>query len=136
MKKEVNILKDIIYMENGETSEFDSCSELYEFLFGKDYFDLTEKERFIRRYKTVFYKVAFYNPNIDIVHTKMGTLGEGFKIISEDYNLENAIVIDTEKDLVMTLKKLKIITILESTSKDNILTRQEKSKYKGNYIII
>lgn len=129
-------MKDIIYMENGDINEFDTCCELYEFLFGKDYFGLTEKEKFIRRYKTVFYKVAFYNPNVEIVHTKMGTLGEGYKIKSEDYNLENAIVIDTERDLVITLKKLKNIIILESKDKENILSIQEKIKFKGNYVII
>ena len=62
-------------------NKFDTLQELYEFIFGTKYFTLTEKEKFIRRYETAFYKIKFYNLDLDIVHTIMGTLGEQYKII-------------------------------------------------------
>ena len=40
-------MKDLIYMEQEEISKFVYLQELYEFIFGKLYFELTEKEKLI-----------------------------------------------------------------------------------------
>lgn len=129
-------MKDLIYMEQEQINKFDSLKELYEFIFGKKYFNLTEKEKFIRRYEIAFYKIKFYGLDLNIVHTNMGTLGEQYKIINEKYDLKKALIIDNEREFVMSLCKIPNITILESKSKDNLLTTKEKEKYKGNYIVI
>ena len=102
-----------------------------------DFFQLsTEKEKFIRRYEIAFYKIKFYNLDLDIVHTMMGTLGEKYKIIDQKYNSEKAFIIDDEKQFVMSLCKISNIIILESKTSNNLLTAKEKEKYKGNYIVI
>lgn len=129
-------MKDIIYMENEQINKFDSIKELYEFIFGQEYFNLTKKEKFIKRYEVAFYKINFYNLDLDIVHTKMGTLGEQYKIKSQEFDLRRAVIIDDERELVISLCKIPNITILESKAKDNLLSAKEKEKYKGNYIII
>jgi len=129
-------MKNLIYMEQDQINKFDSLQELYEFLFGKQYFTLTEKEKFIRRYEIAFYKIKFYELDLDIVHTNMGTLGDQYKIINEDYDLKRAIIIDDEKQFVMSLCRIPSITILESKFSDNLLTIKEKERYKGNYIVI
>lgn len=129
-------MKDLIYIENDNSNEFDSLQELYEFIFGKHYFLLTEKEKFIRRYEIAFYKIKFYGFNFDIVHTSMGMLGDSYKIKTEKYNLNRAIIIDNEREFVMSLCKLPNITILESKNRDNLIKAKEKEKYKGNYIVI
>lgn len=129
-------MKDLIYIEQEQINKFDSLQELYEFIFGKQYFTLTEKEKFIRRYEIAFYKIKFYCLNLDIIHTKMGILGEKYKIISEKYNLDKAIIIDDEREFVMSLCKIPDIIILESKVSNNLLTAKEKEKYKGNYIVI
>lgn len=129
-------MKDLIYIEQEQINKFDSLKELYEFIFGKKYFNLTEKEKFIRRYEIAFYKIKFYGLDLNIVHTNMGTLGEQYKIINEKYDLKKALIIDNEREFVMSLCKIPNITILESKSKDNLLTTKEKEKYKGNYIVI
>ena len=129
-------MKDIIYMENEQINKFDSIKELYEFIFGQEYFNLTEKEKFIKRYEIAFYKINFYKLDLDIVHKKMGTLGEQYKIKSQEFDLTRAIIIDDERELVISLCKIPNITILESKAKDNLLSAKEKEKYKGNYIII
>ena len=129
-------MKDLIYIEQEQINKFDSLKELYEFIFGKKYFNLTEKEKFIRRYEIAFYKIKFYGLDLNIVHTNMGTLGERYKIINEKYDLKKALIIDNEREFVMSLCKIPNITILESKSKDNLLTTKEKEKYKGNYIVI
>lgn len=131
-----SIMKDLIYIEQDQINKFDSLQELYQFIFGKHYFQLNEKEKFIRRYEIAFYKINFYGLKMDIVHTNMGTFGEQYKIIKQDYNLEKAIILDDEKKFVMSLCKIPNITILESKYKDNLLTVKEKEKYRGNYIII
>jgi hypothetical protein len=129
-------MKNLIYMEQKQVNKFDSVQELYEFIFGSKYFTLTEKEKFIRRYEIAFYKIKFYGLNLDIVHTEMGTLGEQYKIIDKKYNLNKALIVDDEKQFVMSVCKIPNITILESKSSDNLLTIKEKEKYKGNYIVI
>lgn len=129
-------MKALIYMEQEQINKFDSLQELYEFIFGKQYFKLTEKGKFIRRYEIAFYKIKFYGLDLDIVHTKMGILGDQYKIIKEKYNLEKSLIIDNEREFIMSLCKIPNITILESKSSDNLLTAEEKEKYKGNYIVI
>ncbi len=129
-------MKDLIYIEQEQINKFDSLQELYEFIFGKQYFHLTEKQKFIRRYEIAFYKIKFYCLDLDIVHTKMGILGEQYKIIKEKYNLDKALIIDNEREFIMSLCKIPNIVILESKLSDNLLTVKEKEKYKGNYIVI
>ncbi len=121
-------MKDLIYMEQEQINKFDSLQKLYEFIFGKQYFNLTEKQKFIRRYEIAFYKIKFYCLDLDIVHTKMGILGEQYKVINEKYNLEKALIIDSEREFVMSLCKIPNITILESKSSNNLLTAKEKEK--------
>lgn len=129
-------MKDLIYMEKKQINKFDSLQELYEFIFGKQYFNLTEKQKFIRRYEIAFYKIKLYRLDLDIVHTKMGTLGEQYKIIKENYNIEKSFIIDDEKSFILSLCKIPNIIILESKLSNNLLTTKEKEQYKGNYIII
>lgn len=129
-------MKNLIYIEQDQINQFNTLQELYEFIFGTKYFTLTEKEKFIRRYETAFYKIKFYNLDLDIVHTIMGTLGEQYKIIDQKYNTEKAFIIDDEKQFVMSLCKFSNIIILESKTSNNLLTAKEKEKYKGNYIVI
>lgn len=129
-------MKNLIYIEQDQINKFDTLQELYEFIFGTKYFTLTEKEKFIRRYETAFYKIKFYNLDLDIVHTIMGTLGEQYKIIDQKYNSEKAFIIDDEKQFVMSLCKISNIVILESKRSNNLLTAKEKEKNKGNYIVI
>lgn len=129
-------MKNLIYIEQDQINQFNTLQELYEFIFGTKYFTLTEKEKFIRRYETAFYKIKFYNLDLDIVHTMMGTLGEQYKIIDQKYNSEKAFIIDDEKQFVMSLCKIPNIIILESKTSNNLLTAKEKEKYKGNYIVI
>ena len=129
-------MKNLIYIEQEQINKFDTLQELYEFIFGMKYFTLTEKEKFIRRYEIAFYKIKFYNLDLDIVHTIMGTLGEQYKIIDQKYNSEKAFIIDDEKQFVMSLCKIPNIIILESKTSNNLLTAKEKEKYKGNYIVI
>ena len=129
-------MKDLIYIEQEKINKFDSLQELYEFMFGKQYFNLTEKQKFIRRYEIAFYKIKFYCLDLDIVHTKMGILGEQYKIIDERYNLNKALIIDNERDFIISLCKIPNITILESKVSDNLLTTKQKEKYMGNYIVI
>ena len=66
----------------------------------------------------------------------MGMLGDSYKIKTEKYNLNRAIIIDNEREFVMSLCKLPNITILESKNRDNLIKAKEKEKYKGNYIVI
>lgn len=129
-------MKNLVYIEQEKINKFNSLHELFEFIFGKQYFNLTEKEKFIKRYEIAFYKIKFYGLNLDIVHTKFGTLGEQYKVIDEKYRLENSLIIDDERKFVMSLCRIPNITILESKESDNLLTRKEKEKYKGNYIVI
>lgn len=129
-------MKNLIYIEQDQINQFNTLQELYEFIFGMKYFNLTEKEKFIRRYEIAFYKIKFYNLDLDIVHTMMGTLGEQYKIIDQKYNTEKAFIIDDEKQFVMSLCKFSNIIILESKTSNNLLTAKEKEKYKGNYIVI
>ena len=129
-------MKNLIYIEQDQINQFNTLQELYEFIFGTKYFTLTEKEKFIRRYETAFYKIKFYNLDLDIVHTIMGTLGEQYKIIDQKYNSEKAFIIDDEKQFFMSLCKIPNIIILESKTSNNLLTAKEKEKYKGNYIVI
>ena len=129
-------MKNLIYIEQDQINQFNTLQELYEFIFGMKYFNLTEKEKFIRRYEIAFYKIKFYNWDLDIVHTMMGTLGEQYKIIDQKYNSEKAFIIDDEKHFVMSLFKISNIIILESKTSNNLLTAKEKEKYKGNYIVI
>lgn len=129
-------MKNLIYIEQDQINQFNTLQELYEFIFGTKYFTLTEKEKFIRRYEIAFYKIKFYNLDLDIVHTIMGTLGEQYKIIDQKYNSEKAFIIDDEKQFVMSLCKIPNIIILESKTSNNLLTAKEKEKYKGNYIVI
>ena len=129
-------MKNLIYIEQDQINQFNTLQELYEFIFGTKYFTLTEKEKYIRRYETAFYKIKFYNLDLDIVHTIMGTLGEQYKIIDQKYNSEKAFIIDDEKQFVMSLCKIPNIIILESKTSNNLLTAKEKEKYKGNYIVI
>lgn len=129
-------MEKIIYIENETIKKCNSLQELYEFIFGKYYFNLTEKEKFIRRYESVFYKIKFYGLNLDIVHTQMGVLGEEYKIINKKYDLNNSFVIDNEREFVISLSKIPNITILENKQGNYLLQEEEKQKYKGNYIII
>ena len=129
-------MKNLIYIEQDQINQFNTLQELYEFIFGMKYFTLTEKQKFIRRYEIAFYKIKFYNLDLYIVHTMMGTLGEQYKIIDQKYNSEKAFIIDDEKQFVMSLCKISNIIILESKTSNNLLTAKEKEKYKGNYIVI
>ena len=129
-------MKNLIYVEKEKINKFDSVQELYEFIFGKEYFTLSEKEKFIRRYEIAFYKIKFYDFDLDIVYTNMGILGEQYKIINKKFNLERAFIIDDERSFILSLCKIPYITILESKYSNNLLTIKEKEKYKGNYIII
>ncbi len=129
-------MNDIIYIENQQIYKFNLIQELYEFIFGKEYFNLTEKQKFIKRYEIAFYKIKFYCIDLNIVHTKLGKLGEQYRIIDKKYNLDKSLIIDNEREFVMSLCKIPNITILESKFKDNLLTAKEKEKYKGNYVII
>ena len=129
-------MKNLIYIEQDQINQFNTLQELYEFIFGTKYFTLTEKQKFIRRYEIAFYKIKFYNLDLYIVHTMMGTLGEQYKIIDQKYNSEKAFIIDDEKQFVMSLCKISNIIILESKTSNNLLTAKEKEKYKGNYIVI
>ena len=107
-------MKNLIYIENEESNQFNDIQELYEFIFGKEYFNMSEKEKFIRRYEIAFYKIKFYELDLEIVHTKMGTIGEKYKIKSENYDLKNSFIIDDEKEFIKSLCKIPNITILES----------------------
>lgn len=129
-------MKNLIYVEKEEINKFDYVQELYEFIFGKEYFTLSEKEKFIRRYEIAFYKIKFYDLDLDIVYTNMGILGEQYKIINKKFNLERAFIIDDERSFILSLCKIPYITILESKYSNNLLTIKEKEKYKGNYVII
>ena len=129
-------MKNLIYIENEQANQFDSLQELYEFIFGKQYFYSTEKQKFIKRYKLAFYITRFHCSNLDIVHTQIGILGEKYKIINEKFNPQKAFVIDNERTFVMSLCRLSNIMILESKNSNNILSAKEKEIYKGNYVVI
>ena len=129
-------MKNLIYIENEESNQFNDIQELYEFIFGKEYFNMSEKEKFIRRYEIAFYKIKFYELDLEIVHTKMGTIGDKYKIKDEKYDLKNSFIIDDEKEFVKSLCKIPNIIILENKTSDNFFTAKEKEKFKGNYIVI
>ena len=129
-------MKNLIYIENEDSYQFETLQELYEFIFGKEYFNMSEKEKFIRRYEIAFYKIKFYELDLEIVHTKMGTIGEKYKIKSENYDLKNSFIIDDEKEFIKSLCKIPNITILESKTSNNFFTAKEKEKFEGNYIVI
>ena len=124
-------MKNLIYIENEDSYQFETLQELYEFIFGKEYFNLSEKEKFIRRYELAFYKIKFYELDLQIVHTKMGTIGDKYKIKSENYDLKNSFIIDDEKEFVKSLCKIPNITILESKTSDIFFTAKEKKKFEG-----
>lgn len=129
-------MKNLIYIEGENNYQFDSVNELYELIFGKNYFKLTEKEKLIKRYSIAFYKIKFNHLNLDIVHTKMGKLGDKYRIISKEFNESNAIIIDSEKEFLISLCKIPYISIMENKDFEGLLSKEEKEKYIGNYIII
>lgn len=129
-------MKNIIYVENQDRYEFDTIQELYELIFGKEYYNLSEKEQLLRRYNIAFYKINFNSIDLDIVHTKMGRIGDRYKLLGEDFDISRAIVIDNDKEFVKSICRIPNIVILESTAIDGLFTKTEKEKYKGNYIMI
>ena len=129
-------MKKIIYVEKEDKYEFDTVDELYHQLFGDDYFNLSEKEKFLRRYNIAFYKIGFNSLDLDIVHTKMGRIGDRYKLLGTDYDINKSIVIDNDRDFVISLCRMPFITILESTDIDGLYTAKEKEKYTGNYVLI
>lgn len=129
-------MEKIIYIENDEVNKFNSLQELYNFIFGEEYFKLREEEKCVKRYEIAFYKIKFHSLNYDIVNTKMGVLTEQYKIINKDYNIENSIIIDNDKSFILSLCKFPNILIIENTKEDLLISKEEKEKYIGNYVIV
>lgn len=129
-------MKNLIYIEKNAVAEFECLTDLYNYIFGKKYSSLSDREKFIRRYEVAFYKLKFNRLDYDIVHTKIGTLGDKYSVKEKTINLSRAIIIDNEKEMLMSLCKLPNITIMESKYCDGFLSKKQKDKYKGNYVLI
>ena len=129
-------MKNLIYIEGENNYQFDSVNELYELIFSKNYFKLKKKKKLIKRYSIAFYKIKFNHLNLDIVHTKMGKLGDKYRIISTEFDIDKAIIIDDEKEFVKSLCQIPYISIIENKDFDGLISIEEKEKYLGNYIII
>ena len=128
-------MKNIILITKKEQYELNNLEEIFHNIFGPEYETLDEKAKLIQRYEMAFAVSKFYN-NIPIVHTKMGTMGEKYRVEAEEYDIDNSFIIDNEITYILSLCKLNEIMLLENKDA-NILTKNiDKTNIEDNYIVI
>ena len=129
-------MENIILVKDNKKEKYNNIKELYKNVFGNEYFSLNEKQRVLKRYEMAFYILKFNEINLEIVHTKIGALGEKYKIKDKNYNLKNSFIIDDEKSFLYSLCKCNLYYIIEKKEEDGLLKKQQKENFKGNYIVI
>lgn len=129
-------MENIILVKNNGKEKYNNIKELYIDIFGNEYFSLNEKERLIKRYEIAFYILKFNEINLKIVHTKMGTLEEKYKIKDKIFNIKSSFIIDDEKSFLCSLCKYNLYYIIEKKEVNGLLRKQQKENFKGNYVVI
>ena len=127
-------MKKLIASFNNQFYEFDSLPELISIIFGNEYQNLSEKEKFIKRYEIAFPISKLLN--IPIAHTKLGTIGEFYKILTKEVDIKNSFVIDSEITFILSLCKFEKILLLENINSNIFINKLEDLNTKDNYIIL
>lgn len=127
-------MKNLIMSFNDKFYEVDSLSELICIVFGQDYQDLTEKEKFIRRYEMAF-PISKFNKML-IAHTKLGTIGEFYKIVTKKVDITNSFIIDSEITFIISLCKINKLLLLEHIDSNIFIGDIENLNKKENYVIL
>lgn len=115
--------------------QFNTINEIIESIFGEEYSKLDEKSKFIKRYEMA-YPISKFNKDIPVVHTKMGVLGEKYKVISGKFNVIDSFIIDDELSYILSLCKIDNILLLENINANIIVDSKYKTDIKDNYIVV
>lgn len=135
-------MKNLIIIFEKKKYLIDSIEELITLFFGDGYLKLSNEEKFISRYTRAF-GLSKLN-KVDLIHTKVGTLGDNGMVVTKDYNVVSSFVIDNEKTYILSLCKFRDFVILENKYSNifgsNYITTPESDNYKydenDNYIVV
>lgn len=130
-------LDDIIVLYKTKKYVFKNYNELISLFLGEDYMNLSNTEKFIKRYENIF--AMSLEKNIPIVDTNIGIIGDKGIVISSKYDILNSIIINNEITYILSICKYDDCLILEKAdikkSSFNLHLIKDK-EIKGNYLVV
>jgi len=126
---------NLIIRVGKQIHQLNGIDELTETIFGKQYKELTAKERLLKRYAIMLpYSVRDKKP---IIYSPKGIIkGDKNFDSTTKYNVANSLIIDDEITCFLSLCKSGGLDILEQKNANIFVKNMDKSWMKGNYIVI
>jgi|GEM_PF-780501 len=128
-------MKNLIVLFKDKKYEINNIEEAINLFFDEEYINLSNEEKVVLRYKKAFGICKL--KNIDLVDTKIGTLGDNGIVIKRDYDILKSFIIDNEKTYMLSLCKFYDMVILEKKD-SNILNNSNITNIDeaDNYVVI
>lgn len=126
------MLKKLIVIKDDEYIQFDCLNDLIDYIFGEEYKLKSQMDKLKIRYERAYTMCKMYK-DILVVHRNYGVLGDDYKFIKKDYNVERDFIIDDDIEFLRSMSKLKIVIILERRD-SNIFVKDNLCNDDNNYI--
>ena len=116
------MLKNLIFIENEKSYQFDNLEKLMQFLMGGGYGNLTAEEKL----------------NLMKLNALAKCVNTGLEVIefSEGIDLNNKFVVHDEKTYILSLLLTQRATLLEKTTSNIFTSKLDKTNISENYIIV
>ena len=118
------MLNNLILIENGKYKQFSSEIELVEYLFGDQYYSLSQKEKQDLMELNALSRI--HGTNLKISKSKP----------EKEENIANKFVIYNEKTFVLSLLRTNQVTLLEKRDSNIYTKNMDKADIQDNYIIV
>lgn len=116
------MLKDLIFIENEKSYQFDNLEQLVEFLMGDGYGNLSTEEKLNSMKLNALAKCV--NTGLEVVE------------FSDGIDLKNKFIIHDEKTYILSLLLTKRATLLEKITSNIFTSKLDKTNISENYIIV
>lgn len=125
----------LVVIIQGQQFKLKNLNNLVASIFGKSYFDLSQEERLKVRYEKA-HAISQFHKYLPIVNTEYGTYGDDFNIVKEDYDFENAFIIDDDYSYILSLCKINSFMLLEVRNSNIFTGLIDKSEIKEDLVVI
>lgn len=115
--------------------QLDRIEDLTETVLGKQYGQLTEKKKFLKRYESIL-PFSIQNKKMIVYSPKGVVKADGSFDNTTRYDIGDSLLIDDELTYFLSLCKLNQLQILEQRDANIFTANMNKSQMKGNYVAV
>ncbi len=127
--------KNLIINLNKKAYQLDELEDLIILVLGQDYLNLSETEKFIKRYTSLF-PFSIENKYL-LIDSRRGIIkSENIFENKSTYSIKNSLFIDDEIVYFLSLCKINQIQILEKVGANIFANNIKINEIKSNYVLI